>query len=135
MVRWLSVTIERIDLADLLLIAEAATGVPAQQLKHDVDYALAEAALAAPYSGIADREFFRTAVEKIGVLGYRLARYHPFTDGNKRTARVARRELALRYGLTWADRDEDDAVETMVQVASGMLAEEQFISWVADRVA
>jgi death-on-curing protein len=127
--------VARIDLADLLLIAEAATGVPAQQLKHEVDYALAEAALAAPYSGIADREFFPTVVEKIAVLGYRLARYHPFTDGNKRTARVAMRELALRYGLPWADRDQDDAVATMVQVASGTMAEDQFISWVADRVA
>jgi death-on-curing protein len=106
-----------------------------EQLKYDVDYALAEAALGAPYSGIADREFFPTTAEKIGVLGYRLVRYHPFTDGNKRTARVAMRELALRYGLRWADHSEDDAVTTMIQAASGALPEEQFIAWVAKRVA
>lgn len=45
------------------------------------------------------------------------------------------RELAFRHGFTWADRDEDDAVATMFQAASGALPEEHFISWVAGRVA
>jgi prophage maintenance system killer protein len=35
------------------------------------------------------------------VLGYRIMRYHAFPDGNKRTARVAMRVLADRYGMTW----------------------------------
>jgi death on curing protein len=123
-----------LDIADLLLIAEAATGIPADELKHDVDYALAEAALAAPYSGIVDREFFPTPVHKISVLGYRIMRYHPFTDGNKRTARVAMRVLADRYGMTWTDRNEDDSVYTMEAAASGSLSEEQFEGWVRARV-
>ena len=124
----------RIDIGDLLLIAEAATGFPADELKHDVDYALAEAALAAPYSGIVDREFFPTPVDKIAVLGYRIMRYHPFTDGNKRTARVAMRVLTDEYGMTWTDRSEDDSVHTMKAAASGVLGEEQFRGWVAERL-
>jgi death-on-curing protein len=100
-----------------------------------VDYALAEAALRAPYSGIVDREFFPKPEDKIAVLGYRIMRYHPFTDGNKRTARVAMRKLAGRYGLSWTDLSEDDSVSTMEAAASGALDEEQFVGWIRRRVS
>jgi death-on-curing protein len=93
------------------------------------------AALGAPYSGIADREFFPTPVQKIAVLGHRLMRYHPFTDGNKRTARIAMRLLADRYGLTWTDHSEDDAVHTIEAAAAGTMPEEQFAAWVAERLS
>lgn len=87
------------------------------------------------HSGIADREFFPAPVQKIAVLGYRLVRYHPFTDGNKRTARVAMRVLADRHGLTWTDSSEDDAVYTIEAAASGAMLEEQFGAWVAARLS
>jgi death-on-curing protein len=127
--------VERIDLADLLLIAEAATDTPVEQLQHVIDVALAESALGAPFAGFGDVEVHPETWQKIAALGYRLARYHSLPDGNKRTARVAMREFAMRNGFAWADPGEDEAVAVMEDAAAGSLSEEAFAVWVRRRLA
>ncbi len=121
---------ESIDLADLLLIAEAATGIAAESLSRDVKVELAEAALAAPFAGFGDFELHPENWQKIATLGWRLARYHPLTDGNKRTARLAMREMAARNWLSWTDPSEDEAVAVMEDAAAGTLSEDAFAVWV-----
>jgi prophage maintenance system killer protein len=126
---------ERIDLADFLLIAEAATGFPIDQIKQQTDLALADAALQAPFAGVADAELHPTTAEKIAVLGYRIARYHPLRfDGNKRTAWVAMRHTASSAGLTWTDPGEDEVGDVMEAAASGEMSEPDFVTWVAQRL-
>lgn len=58
-----------------------------------------------------------------------IARKHPFVDGNKRTAFVAM-ELCLAengYRLTASDQD---AIFTMLDLASGTLEEHELAAWI-----
>jgi death-on-curing protein len=61
--------------------------------------------------------------------GYGIARNHPFVDGNKRTAFVA---VELFLDLNGIDLVADDAncVMTMLKVAAGEIAEEDFAAWI-----
>lgn len=43
-------------------------------------------------------------------------------------------EFAERNGRGWKVFDEDETVETMVQVAAGTMSEEAFIRWVSDHL-
>jgi len=61
--------------------------------------------------------------------GYRIARNHPFVDGNKRTAfTVTELFLTLNgYGLM---ADDPSCVTTMLQLAEGRLSEVKFTDWI-----
>jgi death-on-curing protein len=50
------------------------------------DRARLEGAVAAPFSGFGDREFFPTLVEKAARLTFGIAEAQAYTDGNKRLA-------------------------------------------------
>ncbi len=82
------------------------------------------------YRGGGAGEFYPDFATKVAILGYRLARHHALPDGNKRTALLAMIEFAERNGRRWRDLDEDETVETMVEVAAGTMSEEAFIGWV-----
>ncbi len=43
-------------------------------------------------------------------------------------------EFAERNGRRWRDLDEDETVETVVQVAAGTMSEEAFIGWVSQQL-
>jgi death-on-curing protein len=112
------------------------TGAPVEQVSREINLALADAALKAPFTGVADTELFPDLEEKIAVLGYRLARYHALPDGNKRLAWAAMRMFAALNGLPWSRPagGEDEVVDVMFAAAAGELAEGDFISWVRERV-
>ena len=78
--------VEYLSLADFLLIAEVATGVPAEDLSRLPTLGLAESALAAPAASFGGVDFYPDFVEKAAVLCTRIVRNHPLPDGNKRTA-------------------------------------------------
>lgn len=63
---------------------------------------------------------------------YGLARNHPFTDGNKRTAWVlARLFLALNdFEIAYAP---EDAVQMVLQLAAGELDEVAIAEWLTER--
>ena len=78
--------LRRIELGDLLIIAEIHSGIDAHRLAripHMIG--LAEAALAAPFAGFGDYELFPALHEKAAVYCSRIATYHP-----SRTATSAR---------------------------------------------
>lgn len=78
---------ERIELADFLVIAEFHSGTAARRLARMPRVVqLAESALAAPFAGYEDVELHPTLVMKAAVYAARIVRYHPLPDGNKRTA-------------------------------------------------
>ncbi len=57
-----------------------------------------------------------------------IARNHPFADGNKRTAWVMAR-LFLRLNDVTIAFGKEDAIRTMLALASGTLSEEALATW------
>lgn len=90
------------------------------------DTALLESSLASPkhLAGYADPDLFDLAA----CYGARLARNHPFVDGNKRTAWVCTR-LFLRLNGRDIDAPALDKVRVMRAVAGGPIAEPDFAAW------
>ncbi len=68
------------------------------------------------------------ADELAAAYGFGIARNHPFTDGNKRTAFVAV-ELFLMLNGQDLVADDADCVLTMLAVASGTLDEAAYAAW------
>ncbi len=128
--------VEYLSLADLLLVAEVATGIPAESLSRLPNLGLAESALAAPAASFGGVEFYPDFVDKAAVLCTRIARNHPLPDGNKRTAFLALIEFIERNGHRWAgsERDPDESVAMIEAVAAGTLSEAQLAVWIRSRV-
>lgn len=90
------------------------------------DQAMLESALARPVN----RWFYGEddPVALAAAYAFGVARNHPFVDGNKRTAWVlARLFLALNgHALRF---DQADAINTVLALAAGNLAEEDLAAW------
>lgn len=131
--------IQYLNLADFLIIAEAALGGPAEDLYRTCDIGVADSALKAPAACFGDFEAYPTMAQKAAVLTYRLCRNHPLIDGNKRVAYLALREFVARNGYTWTPPDGDDphgdeTVKVMWDLAAGQLSEKELTVWVAERI-
>ena len=128
---------QRIELGDLLLIAEVHTGISANRLARIPRVlALAEAALAAPFTGFGDYEAFPSPQEKGAVYCARIATYHPLPDGNKRTAYDVMREFFDRNGLTFTHPPEglNSTAQVIEDLAATIISETEFIAWIRKRV-
>lgn len=90
------------------------------------DAALFESALARPQQLAAhgDPDLFDLAASH----GVALAKNHPFTDGNKRTAFVAMELFLLLNGQELA-ADDASCVIAMVAMAAGQLREAELAAW------
>ena len=90
------------------------------------DLGLFESALARPQNVAAYGN--PDAADLAASYGVGLAKNHPFTDGNKRTAFVA---VELFLALNGHDlvADDADCVLTMLSVAAGSLDEPGFAAW------
>lgn len=66
--------------------------------------------------------------------GYGLARNHPFNDGNKRVAFVT---MGVFTGLNGKEIEapETEVVTVMLDLAAGVLTEEQLADWIRSRLA
>lgn len=126
--------VQYLGLGDLLVIASNVLGIEAEVLARATNLVIGDSALNAPAASFGGVEFYPDFATKVGVLGYRLARNHALPDGNKRSALLAMIEFAERNGRSWKVLDEDETVETMVQVAAGSMSEEAFIRWVSHRL-
>jgi len=69
------------------------------------------------------------AAELAAAYAWGIARNHPFVDGNKRTALVAA-ELFLVLNGYELQADDAECVVTMLKVASGEMAEDDFAAWI-----
>ncbi len=69
-----------------------------------------------------------------GAYAFGIARNHPFTDGNKRTAFVV---MELFLNLNGLDLDADDSIciSMMMTLASGELDEKMLIKWLRGHIA
>jgi death-on-curing protein len=126
-----------LDLADYLIIAEAATGTPAETLMKLAGLHLAESALAAPAAAFGAVELYPELEAKAAVLCTRVAKNHALPDGNKRTAFLCLLEFIERNGRTWrpSEADPDEAVRTIERVAAGDIALDELADWIRRRTA
>jgi len=127
-----------LGLGDVVRIASAVLAIEPETLLRTSRINTADSAVHAPAASFDGIEFHPGLVRKIGVLGYRLVRNHPFPDGNKRVAFLAMIEMAERNGRRWVEPDDDpdgdETVEMMVAAAAGDVDEPKFIMWVETRV-
>ena len=85
-----------------------------------------ESALARPQNRWAYGENDLCALAAAYAFG--VARNHPFSDGNKRTAWVLARLFLALNGVKIAYSPQD-AIHTVLQLAAGVLDEEQLAAW------
>jgi death-on-curing protein len=130
------VTWRYLDLADYLVIAEAATGIPATTLMRTGQLHLAESALSAPAASFGGVEFYPEFEVKAAVLCARITKNHALPDGNKRTAYLCLREFVERNGRLWqqSDADPDETVTIIEGLAAGEVSEEELADWVRGRI-
>jgi death-on-curing protein len=128
--------VERIDLADFLLIAESHTGIDAHQLaRMDRVIQLAESALAAPFAGYGEFELYPDLADRAAIYASRIARNHPLPDGNKRTAYDVMVEFIERNGAVFEHPPEGlmATAEMIERLAAQTVTEDEFRAWVRDR--
>lgn len=123
-----------LDLVDFLLIAERVLGVDAKVLSKGVGVGLADSALNAPAACFGGVEFYPEFPQKAAVLLQHLVGNHPLPDGNKRTAYACLREFVGRNGYRWVATTSEDAVVTMVRVASGEIGLDKLADWITSQL-
>mgnify|MGYP000883079307 CR=1 FL=1 len=129
-------TVEYLDLADSIGIAEEVTGLAPAIVIKVANLHLADSALHAPAAGFGDDDFYPDLVDKAAVLLVRLAKNHPLPDGNKRVAWVALRYFLALNGWDWSTRPTvDDAEAAVVAVASGAWDEGAAADWLRPLLA
>ncbi len=122
-----------LTLAEALIIAEAVTGIESRTLAKASRLELLDSALHAPQAGFGDEDFYPTLAEKAAVLAVRVARNHALPDGNKR---LAWQSLTMFLALNGRRLEvaADDAVNLMLEIASGQLDEAAVTHWLEERV-
>lgn len=92
------------------------------------DIELLQAAVARPEASAFGADAYPTLREKAAALLHSLARNHPFTDGNKRTATVGLVFMLRVNGetVTWT---QDDALATILRVAEGKAEVDEIAAW------
>ncbi len=96
------------------------------------DVTLLESALARPVNVWNYEQGDPAALAAAYAFG--IARNHPFVDGNKRSAWVTAR-LFLALNGHMARFDKEDAIRTMLALASGDLSEQALAQWFRARIA
>lgn len=127
-----------LGLDEVVMIAAAVLRVEPEVLLRTSRINSAESAVHAPGASFDGVEFHPGLQRKIGVLGYRLVRNHPFPDGNKRVAFLAMVEMTERNFASWVEPEDpegDETVKMMTAAAAGDIDEATFIDWVETRVA
>lgn len=103
-------------------------------LKGTIDVGLLDGALAKPFMGLADgTEFYPDIAAKAAILFESLINYHPFVDGNKRTAETITTIFLWNNGFIW-DFNEGEIVDFAIDVAEGKLNIDNIKDWIKRRL-
>jgi death-on-curing protein len=92
------------------------------------DMALLEAAAARPAASAFGQDAYATLPEKVAALFHSIARNHPFTDGNKRTATVAAIFMFEVNGaqVVW---EPSQALDKLLATAEGRQSLDALAAW------
>ena len=134
-------SIDYLELADFLLIAEAVLQTPAKEIAQDSSLNLADSALHAPQARFVGEEFYPEFPTKAAVLGAHLVKNHPLKDGNVQVALVATIEFCGRNDFVWSLPPDDDDGRATASVLTDLAAAElndatieKLARWIADRI-
>jgi prophage maintenance system killer protein len=134
-------TIDYLELADYLLIAEAVLQTPAKEIAEDASLNLADSALHAPRARFVGEEFYPEFPTKAAVLGAHLVKNHPLKDGNVQVALVATIEFCARNGFRWSpppyDEDGEVTAAVYLRLAEDPISEagiDELAGWIAERI-
>lgn len=97
------------------------------------DEGLLSSALARPQNLLAYGEPRPDLASLAAAYAYGIARNHPFVDGNKRTALVAARTFLILNGVD-LDATQDEKVLTFLNLAEGVISEEELADWIRKRI-
>ena len=97
------------------------------------DEGLLLSALARPQNLLAYGEPAPDLASLAAAYAYGIARNHPFVDGNKRTALVAARTFLILNGVD-LKATQDDKVLTFLNLAEGVISEEELADWIRKRI-
>lgn len=95
---------------------------------------LLQAALARPFAGFGESEFYQSPAEKAAAILESIVQNHPFVDGNKRTGYVLMRLLLLQAGQD-IQATQDEKYDFVVKVASSQLSFPEIVAWITNRLA
>lgn len=90
-------------------------------------------AVARPENLLANGEPPPDLASLAAAYAYGIARDHPFVDGNKRTALVAARTFLILNGVD-LDATQDDKFLTFLNLAGGVISEEELADWIRKRI-
>jgi death on curing protein len=92
------------------------------------DIQLLDAAAARPAASAFGQDAYPTLREKAAALLHSVARNHPFTDGNKRTATVAIVFMCRLNGeqVVWS---QEEALAMILRTAEGQCSVDEFAAW------
>jgi death-on-curing protein len=113
-----------VHLAAEVLRADTAT------IRRVADLNLIDSALHAPAAGFGEQDLYPEVIDKAAVLCWHLVNNHGLPDGNKRCAFVAMVVFLRRNDVVWTTPSADDAVATMVAVASKRLDVAGLAGWI-----
>ena len=120
-----------ITLEELLLIHEKVIE-EIGGIKGQINVGSLESSLLRPFTSFDNKEMFPMLWDKIGVLIHSIIAFHPFSDGNKRTALVAA-DVCLR--LNGYHLIPSSEVESFFwSIARGEKTVETIIDWVNDHI-
>ena len=97
------------------------------------DQSLLDAALAAAFAGVADREFYPSKEEKAAKLGFDLISNHAFLDGNKRIGMYVMLTFLEANGIG-VEADNEEVASVGLAVASGAMKYEALLYWVRKHI-
>ena len=86
------------------------------------------AAVAWPWGSSLGRDHFPTPFDKAAALAESIIRRHPFTDGNKRTARYAASYLLETFGYELG-AEQQELEDFAVDIARGIFEAEEIALW------
>lgn len=103
-------------------------------VKGIINMGLLEGALSKPFIGLADgTELYPGIIKKAAILFEALVCYHPFTDGNKRTAEIITYIYLWNSGFIW-NFNEDEVVDFALDVAENKLSIKDIEIWIKERL-
>jgi len=122
-----------LTLAEVLIIAEAVTGIDADILIKVSRIELLESAIAASEAGFGEHDLYPDFYDKAAVLCSRIVGNHALPDGNKR---LGWQTLVLFCDLNEYELivDTDEAVEFIQSLAAGEVSEPQLAEWIRSHV-
>ena len=97
------------------------------------DQSLLDAALAAAFAGVADREFYPSKEEKAARLGFDLISNHAFLDGNKRIGMYVMLTFLEANGIG-VEADNEEVASVGLAIASGTMPYEALLDWVRNHI-